>query len=420
MASNPKNADFRKNVAVEAINILLNAGVLYLSYRYLMPWILKSWSDPNATDGSSRAERISGRRLVLNTHEKIMAEDVVDPEDMDVSFKDVGGVDNIKKELWELVVLPLRRPDLFFSSSADVSALVRPTRGILLYGAPGTGKTMLAKAMAKESNANFLHVRLSKIMDKWFGESNKLIAATFTLAQKLAPSIIFIDELDTFLSARDGTEGSTAASTMKSEFLTMWDGLTTQQDLPILVLGATNRPYDIDSAILRRMPRTFEIPLPDTQGRLQILRLLLSDQAMTVEGSKSLPSIARLSVGYSGSDLKELCRTAAMEPIRELTDEMARRAVGMEPGKDPSKRKTLNTTKPRPVDSKDFLIALQKVKRTGAAAKSFLRKEQEEKEDYVGQINAKDLQKLVQQMFGAVVPDETEDEDSAVPELNMR
>ena len=260
-------------------------------------------------------------------------------------------------------------------------------------------------------------------MNKWFGESNKLISATFQLARKLAPSVVFIDEIDAFLSQRDSTEGS-AVSSMKSEFLTLWDGLLSERKgmvsvvvgdeeedegvndrltilpaPPVIVLGATNRPYDVDPAILRRLPRSFEIPLPPAESRLQLLELFLARQPMTPAAKNFIPEVALRTEGYSGSDLKEVCRAAAWEPVREMTSGASRRAAGcvivdntttttattMKQTNISTATTTMSNdrgrgfpprgTKARPVNENDFLIAIRKVKRTGESARQFQTKE---------------------------------------------
>ncbi|MBW0486780.1 hypothetical protein O181_026495 [Austropuccinia psidii MF-1] len=247
--------------------------------------------------------------LQLDDHEAMLIGEVIQPDEINVGFSDVGGLDSIISDLKESVIFPLCYPSTFKSSAGLFSS----PKGVLLYGPPGCGKTMLAKTLAKESGAMFINIKPSDLSSKWFGESSKLVAALFSLSRKLEPSIIFIDEIDSFMRERSKTDHEVSGM-MKAEFMTLWDGLTTGSSR-ILVLGATNRPNDIDPAILRRMPKRIPIGLPDLQQRINILTLLLKD--IKLEKGLSVEFLARSTPNHSGSDLKEFCRSAVMAPIKE-------------------------------------------------------------------------------------------------------
>jgi SpoVK/Ycf46/Vps4 family AAA+-type ATPase len=236
-----------------------------------------------------------------------------------VSFEDIGGLDEIIEELKESVIYPLTMPHLYRSSSSLLSA----PSGVLLYGPPGCGKTMLAKALAHESGACFINLHISTLTEKWYGDSNKLVNAVFSLARKLEPSIVFIDEIDAVLGTRRSGEHE-ASGMVKAEFMTHWDGLTSAnaagQPQRVLLLGATNRIQDIDEAILRRMPKKFPVTLPAAPQRLRILGLLLKDTKIDRE-NLDVDNLVKVMAGMSGSDIKEACREAAMVPVRELIRE---------------------------------------------------------------------------------------------------
>ncbi|KAJ3413232.1 hypothetical protein HDV05_008292 [Chytridiales sp. JEL 0842] len=253
--------------------------------------------------------KLGVKDLDLNEYEEVIATEVILPSDLKVGFKEVGGLETIIDSLKETVIYPLMYPQLFSSASGLLGA----PKGVLLYGPPGCGKTMLAKALASESGATFINLHVSTLTEKWFGESQKLVRGLFSLARKLQPCIIFIDEIDSFLRERRSGDHE-ATSMMKAEFMSLWDGLATA-DNRILILGATNRPNDIDKAILRRMPKRFAIKLPDTDQRSRILRLLLS--GVQLDPSFKIQELVNATQGFSGSDLKELCRNAAMTPVRE-------------------------------------------------------------------------------------------------------
>ncbi|EYU19674.1 hypothetical protein ABFS82_06G098500 [Erythranthe guttata] len=276
--------------------------------------------DPNrkaAKAGVEKRKAIAkrlGRPLVqTNCYEDVVACDVVNPDKIDVDFDSIGGLDGFKQELYELVILPLRRPELFSQGK-----LLGPQRGVLLYGPPGTGKTMLAKAIAKESGAVFFNLRISNLMAKWFGDAEKLVAAVFTLAHKLQPAIIFIDEVDSFLGQRKSSDHY-VISMMKTEFLSLWDGFNTNKNARVMVLAATNRPSELDEAILRRLPRAFEIGMPDLKARVAILKVILNGEK--VEDGIDYDYICGLCDGYSGSDILELCKKAAYLPLRDLLED---------------------------------------------------------------------------------------------------
>ncbi|PON97734.1 Spastin [Trema orientale] len=245
-----------------------------------------------------------------NEFEKRIRPEVIPASEIGVTFADIGALDEIKESLQELVMLPLRRPDLFSGG------LLKPCRGILLFGPPGTGKTMMAKAIAKEAGASFINVSMSTITSKWFGEDEKNVRALFTLAAKVSPTIIFVDEVDSMLGQRSRAGEHEAMRKIKNEFMTHWDGLLTKPGERILVLAATNRPFDLDEAIIRRFERRILVGLPSLENREMILKTLLAKEK--VEEGLDYKDLASMTEGYSGSDLKNLCTTAAYRPVREL------------------------------------------------------------------------------------------------------
>ncbi|KAJ4832359.1 hypothetical protein Tsubulata_002161 [Turnera subulata] len=309
-----------------------------------------------------------------NEFEKRIRPEVIPANEINVTFADIGALDEIKESLQELVMLPLRRPDLF------EGGLLKPCRGILLFGPPGTGKTMMAKAIAKEAGASFINVSMSTITSKWFGEDEKNVRALFTLAAKVSPTIIFVDEVDSMLGQRTRAGEHEAMRKIKNEFMTHWDGLLTKPGERILVLAATNRPFDLDEAIIRRFERRFMVGLPSADNREKILRTILGKEK--VEEGIDYKELAVMTEGYSGSDLKTLCTTAAYRPVRELIQQerlkdLAKKQRAAEAQKSGETAETKEDKEERvitlrPLNMEDFRLAKDQVAASFASEGSIM------------------------------------------------
>ncbi|KAK9668891.1 hypothetical protein RND81_13G094400 [Saponaria officinalis] len=308
----------------------------------------------HAIQNESKSTKNSLKDIVTeNEFEKRLLGDVIPPSDIGVTFDDIGALENVKDTLKELVMLPLQRPELFCKGQ-----LTKPCKGILLFGPPGTGKTMLAKAVATEAGANFINISMSSITSKWFGEGEKYVKAVFSLASKISPSVVFVDEVDSMLGRRENPGEHEAMRKMKNEFMVNWDGLRTKDTERVLVLAATNRPFDLDEAVIRRLPRRLMVNLPDAPNRAKILKVILAKEELSTD--VDFDAIANLTDGYSGSDLKNLCVVAAHCPIREILEkEKKERVSALEEGRSPPGLS--GSADIRPLNMDDFKHAHEQV-----------------------------------------------------------
>ncbi|KAK3148402.1 hypothetical protein QOZ80_3BG0294610 [Eleusine coracana subsp. coracana] len=249
------------------------------------------------------------KTALVGTNPSALRETVV--EVPNVSWNDIGGLEGVKRELQETVQYPVEHPEKFDKFGMS------PSKGVLFYGPPGCGKTLLAKAIANECQANFISIKGPELLTMWFGESEANVREIFDKARQSAPCVLFFDELDSIATQRGGSTGDAggAGDRVLNQLLTEMDGMNAKKT--VFIIGATNRPDIIDSALLRpgRLDQLIYIPLPDEASRLQIFKACLKKSP--IAGNVDLAALAKFTAGFSGADITEICQRACKYAIRE-------------------------------------------------------------------------------------------------------
>ena len=261
------------------------------------------------TTPSSAVIVTENTEVVLNSKAVEISEESI-PQ---ITYEDIGGLDEEVKKIREMVEIPMKHPEIFQRLG------VEPPKGVLLHGSPGTGKTLLAKAVANETDANFILLNGPEIMSKFYGESEKKIRDIFEEAEKTAPAIIFIDEIDAIAPKREEVTGEVERRVV-SQILTVMDGLKSRGK--VIVIGATNRVNAIDPALRRpgRFDREIEVGVPGKKGRLSILKI--HTRGMPLTKDVNLDEVAGLTHGFVGADLEALSKEAAMNVLRKILPKM--------------------------------------------------------------------------------------------------
>ena len=328
MNNNQKKSTIKNNNMYNSIN--------YLNYNKS----IRNNNINNNNYNSNNNNNMNNNRNNISSNEDTAMDEKILSEIMQknpgVKFSDIIGMKDMKQTLYEIIIIPTIRPDLF-------TGIRKPQRGILLFGPPGTGKTLIAKAIASECKSTFFNISASSLTSKWVGESEKTVKSLFKIAYQKAPSIIFIDEIDSILSKRSESENE-ATKRLKTEFLIQFDGLGSNSNAKLLVIAATNRPMDLDEALLRRLPKRIYCSPLDEDGRFEFIKKIIN-RVETNLTDEDIKDIAMKTNDYSNSDLMELCREAAYEPVRELTTD-----------------DILNLDKFRPLVKKDLDNAIKKIR----------------------------------------------------------
>lgn len=332
------------NNYVEAADILMrfiktssNPEMKQICFSKAEQYLRRARELREATEGPIYSEE--GKRKVSKDSSRLreaLAETII-MEKPEVTMDDVANLESAKQALREAVILPIERPDLFTGAR-------KPWRGVLLFGPPGCGKTLLAKAIANECDATFFSADAASLVSKWLGESEKLIKELFKLAKEEQPSIVFIDEVDSIATKRGSRVEIGGERRIKTQLLIEMEGIKGNAQERIIVLGATNRPWELDPAFRRRFEKRVYVTLPDEAARKKVFEIHTKEIPM--DDDVNFNELAKITEGFTGSDIALLCREAIMIPIREL-----------------DKSGLLSEeAEPRPVRRSDFIDSLAKMK----------------------------------------------------------
>ena len=327
---------------------------------YSKPWLPENPPAKQSTAGSLPEER---RAFLTNCYGPdgegpdaeliaMIERDCVERQP-EVKWEDIAGLEQAKQLLEEAVVLPLLMPEFF-------QGIRRPWKGVLCFGPPGTGKTMLAKAVATQCRSTFFNVSASTMASKYRGDSEKLVRLLFEMARFYSPSTIFFDEIDALGSKRGEATEHEASRRVKAELLVQMDGISSSSGVGsgrVTVLAATNRPWDLDEALRRRLEKRIYIPLPEPDGRMQLFRVCLSGVGLADD--VDFDELVRLTEGYSGADVASVCRDAAMMGLRARL--RAARLSGLAVGGLEGLKAEVGNV---PVTMPDFREAVQNVQRS--------------------------------------------------------
>lgn len=341
--------------------LLLAITYVYKIYKFLKRNSFKQTLNKIGNKISESIENITERLLFKigiirqlsekqnDNHLREQIENEIIEDKLNVKFEDIVDLDEAKEIINESIFLPKYVPDFF-------KGLREPWKGILLFGPPGTGKTLLAKAIASQTNSFFFNVKSSSFSSKWVGESEKLVKLLFEIAREKTPSIIFIDEIDSIARKRDDKTPSYDLKTL-NEFLIQMDGLKNNKN--IFIVAATNRPFDIDDAILRRFPKAIYVPLPNKNGRIKMFKNFLKNNKY--EENLDFDKIAEYTEGYNGSDIFNLCKESSFMILRKVIKENKK---NFKNERDMFKNDEIKKKLLSPITLDDIMIALKSSKKS--------------------------------------------------------